>query len=609
MFLSNQQISELFKSLETDEDAEGKTALERTSSLFRFLSHDSLCRKLSCDSFSTPSSHSEPNYINRSKLTEEYERWGAITKDDGTKITISKFGKLDLRRAPKDKIGNDFLTAQVKQAQDTADGKPYPARPAPLLFLHGQDKPWEISKDEQWKENLGKFISSDTEATRIVQFLFRKFPNCDDINELISYLREAFTAELSDYLSAKLRKEDLLECGSPSLPSDRILIENESAVVEPISSVSLPSNSTPAGFIELISKNFLIFTGLSGSGKSRAASQIAKSFSTEASHYHFAAVGPDWNNRDPLLGYPDGIHTESYQSTPVLELLIRANADENQNQPYFLILDEMNLSHVERYFADFLSAMESGEEISLYEGTQREKIKNTISIPPNFFIIGTVNIDETTYQFSPKVLDRANVIEFKMESGDVGKFFEGLTDEVAAGALAGFAEAFVEDVKTADKVAVDWAAEHGTFKKEMQALFDLLQHFNAEFGYRTLKESSRYLYFHDKFSGIENDGEKYRDAMDHIIIQKLLPKLHGSRSKLEGILRALLHFCESSEREDLPGLKEAALKASAETNTSLDMLGKKDGTDFDGHYKLSHDKLRRMCRKLHQDQFVSFADA
>lgn len=373
-----------------------------------------------------------------------------------------------------------------------------------------------------------------------------------------------------------------------------------------VSGLKIPNHDHCKLTSALLTKPFLIFTGLSGSGKSRAAKQFARVFSKDELHYHFVAVGPDWNNRDPLLGYPDGIHPEVYQTTPILELLIKAKKD--NTHPYFLILDEMNLSHVERYFADFLSAMESDEKIPLYEGAQRGEIPKTISIPPNFFIIGTVNIDETTYQFSPKVLDRANVIEFKMDKKDVGRFFEGSTDEVAAEALAGFAEGFVEDAKTADKVAVNWAAEHGTFRGEMQALFDLLQHFNAEFGYRTLKECSRYLYFHDKYSELEAE-EKYRDAMDHIIIQKLLPKLHGSRSKLEGILRALLHFCESGEREDLPGLKAAALKASAETNISLDMLGKKDGTDFEGHYELSHDKLRRMCRKLHQDQFVSFADA
>lgn len=405
----------------------------------------------------------------------------------------------------------------------------------------------------------------------------------------------------TEYLESLLQFGDLFDFiySSPS--------KVEQTSPSAVSGLKIPNHDHCKLTSALLTKPFLIFTGLSGSGKSLAAKQFARVFSKYDLHYHFVAVGPDWNNRDPLLGYPDGIHPDVYQSTPILELLIKAKKD--NTHPYFLILDEMNLSHVERYFADFLSAMESGEEISLYEGSQRGEIPKTISIPPNFFIIGTVNIDETTYQFSPKVLDRANVIEFKMERGDVGKFFEGSTDEVVAGALASFAEAFVEDAKTKDKIAVDWAAEHGTFRDEMQALFDLLQHFNAEFGYRTLKESSRYLYFHDKYSGIENDGEKYRDAMDHIIIQKLLPKLHGSRSKLEGILRALLHFCESGERKDMEALKDAALKASAETNISLDMLGKKEGTEFEGHYKLSHDKLSRMCRKLHQDQFVSFADA
>lgn len=376
--------------------------------------------------------------------------------------------------------------------------------------------------------------------------------------------------------------------------------------LEPLSHMNLEGLILKS-YCSLTSKKFLIFTGLSGSGKSRAAKQIAKAFSTDPLRYLFAAVGPDWNNRDPLLGYPDGIQDKIYQATPVLELLIKAKDD--GDQPYFLILDEMNLSHVERYFADFLSAMESDEELSLYEGAQRGTTPRTIPIPKNVFIIGTVNIDETTYQFSPKVLDRANVIEFKMDKGDVKKFFGGSTGEILPGSLKDSAEQFVIDAKTEDSKAVAWAAARAGFQKEMQALFEILQNFNGEFGYRTLKESSRYLYFHDMYSSIEKDEEKYTDAMDHIIIQKLLPKLHGSRSKLEGVLRALLHFCESGDRKDMEELQAAALDAAEKTTTSLNMLGKKDGEDFDGHYKLSHDKLRRMCIKLHQDQFVSFADA
>ena len=93
-----------------------------------------------------------------------------------------------------------------------------------------------------------------------------------------------------------------------------------------------------------------------------------------------------------------------YQSTPAYELI--KNAEDDSENPYFLILDEMNLSHVERYFADFLSAIESGEEIPLYGNNDK------LTLPDNLFIIGTVNVDETTYMFSPKVLDRANTIEF-----------------------------------------------------------------------------------------------------------------------------------------------------------------------------------------------------
>jgi 5-methylcytosine-specific restriction protein B len=110
-------------------------------------------------------------------------------------------------------------------------------------------------------------------------------------------------------------------------------------------------------------------------------------------------------------------------------LLIEAVKKENEKKPFFLILDEMNLSHVERYFADFLSIMESNDSIKLYTGNKRKSIDGLeieleMSWPKNLFIIGTVNIDETTYMFSPKVLDRANVIEFRITNDEI-KFFLG----------------------------------------------------------------------------------------------------------------------------------------------------------------------------------------
>ncbi|MEE1150468.1 MAG: hypothetical protein UH242_05870, partial [Methanobrevibacter sp.] len=119
--------------------------------------------------------------------------------------------------------------------------------------------------------------------------------------------------------------------------------------------------------------------------------------------YKLIPIGANWTDNTNIIGYYNVI-TEDYQSTPAYELI--KNAEDDPENPYFLILDEMNLSHVERYFADFLSAIESGEKIPLYGNN------DTLTLPNNLFIIGTVNVDETTYMFSPKVLDRANTIEF-----------------------------------------------------------------------------------------------------------------------------------------------------------------------------------------------------
>ena len=131
----------------------------------------------------------------------------------------------------------------------------------------------------------------------------------------------------------------------------------------------------------------------------------------------------------------------------------------------------------------------------------------------------------------------------------------------------------------------------------------------AEFGYRTLKEASRYLYFSLKGVGSVEFDEAYQKAMDAIIVQKLLPKLNGSRGKLEGLLRALVHYCstERSSKIDLSELKDSAIQQGKMTSPSLAQLANehKDG----GYFHRSTKKLSRMCRKLGEDQFVSFSEA
>ena len=175
----------------------------------------------------------------------------------------------------------------------------------------------------------------------------------------------------------------------------------------------------------LCTKPFVILTGLAGSGKTKLAQAFSQWICEEDSQICIVPVGADWTNRDPLLGYPNALEAARYfkPENKALMLLIEAGKSENSAKPYFLILDEMNLSHVERYFADFLSAMESEGAISLHSGEMDwDGVPSGIKLPKNLFIIGTVNVDETTYMFSPKVLDRANVIEFRVTEEEMEAF-------------------------------------------------------------------------------------------------------------------------------------------------------------------------------------------
>lgn len=205
----------------------------------------------------------------------------------------------------------------------------------------------------------------------------------------------------------------------------------------------------------LLAKPFVILTGLAGSGKTKLAQVFAEWICEKAEQMCIVPVGADWTNREALLGYPNALNEGEYvlPENGVLNLLMEANKPENAGKPYFLILDEMNLSHVERYFADFLSVMESQDRIPLHPDTEIWKgckVPGKVGLPANLFIVGTVNIDETTYMFSPKVLDRANVIEFRVTSEEMERFLEHKTPvdlNNIRGKGAGMGEAFVEMAK------------------------------------------------------------------------------------------------------------------------------------------------------------------
>ena len=296
----------------------------------------------------------------------------------------------------------------------------------------------------------------------------------------------------------------------------------------------------------LLTKPFVILTGLAGSGKTKLAQAFAHWVVEDVSQVCMVAVGADWTNREPLLGYPNALSPGTYvkPDNGVLDTILEAAKGKNAHKPYFLILDEMNLSHIERYFADFLSAIESGEVISLHPQSEdwKDDVPAAVTLPPNLFVIGTVNIDETTYMFSPKVLDRASVIEFRVTSEDMEAFLENpapldLSRLKYQGAR--FAPAFAHAAAGRSLAPTDLAETSAV----LLDFFDRLKTAGAEFGYRTAAEIHRFIGIAGQFPGEEGRTLPLDVLLDAVILQKLLPKVHGSRRKIEPVLDALRALC------------------------------------------------------------------
>jgi 5-methylcytosine-specific restriction protein B len=338
----------------------------------------------------------------------------------------------------------------------------------------------------------------------------------------------------------------------------------------------------------LCTKPFVICTGLSGSGKTKLAQAFVQWICPDESQYRIIPVGADWTNREPLLGYPNALKPEEYvkPDSGVLDLIIQAT--HKPELPYFLILDEMNLSHVERYFADFLSVMESKEEIPLYAvGTVVNGVPARLKVPSNLFIIGTVNIDETTNMFSPKVLDRANTIEFRVTQDEMKDFLVNIREinmGVLTGKGAGMSKSFM-DMSANKHFATDVA-----INAALVQFFGELKKTGAEFGYRSAAEIFRLIHQLTVLNAHFTKEQK----IDIAIMQKLLPKLHGSRRKLCPVLETLGSFCITG---DVKIVKDVFEKAEF---------------DYKGAnvlYPLSLDKISRMYRCAIDNGFASFAEA
>ncbi|MGI8484512.1 MAG: hypothetical protein ACR2OU_09625 [Thermomicrobiales bacterium] len=346
--------------------------------------------------------------------------------------------------------------------------------------------------------------------------------------------------------------------------------------------------------------------------KSTATSALA----TTIRNHLFLSVRPDWRDSRALIGYYNPLLNQ-YEWTDFLRFILRASESFRAGEPtaWFVILDEMNLAHVEYYFADLLSILESGRDEN---GWTREAIRITvpeleddedsppseIRLPPNLYIIGTVNMDETTHAFSPKVLDRA----FTMELSDVDfshypLISEGDGSELTAAESSQILEAFTRDGRFAriDKAEIhEVVSTHPNIRIWLQSLNELLAMSRMNFGYRVFDEIAQFLANADANDGFASFGG-FESAFDTAVLMKVLPKFSGSAARLERPLLDLLAWCVDPVR-----LPQQEIRAAQDGLGDRDWLGSSFAEPNALHFPITGKRVMRMLDALATEGFASF---
>lgn len=494
---------------------------------------------------------------------------------------------------------------------------------------------------------------------------------------------DSFKAELGNYelsLNDKfysIREEDI---------NSLFNVKNKNH--RPIVSYNMPNQSNKEFnyLTALRTKPFMLLAGISGTGKSRIVRKLAQATITEElqrangyigedfsndrwtlhspANFELIQVKPNWHNSMDVIGYLSNIPSPHYVFTPFIEFIVKAW--QYPEVPFFLCLDEMNLAPVEEYFAEFLSAIESrsfegkkymtdpiikpfnsfGEDVAkmmvntLFPNfTAADKNSSLgkivdhletkgLTLPKNLIVIGTVNMDETTFSFSRKVLDRAMSVE--MNEVNYDSFLNDTTDDDLKAIVQAFEENDDADLNT---LLVDRHIEAKEIIDELgddaKFAIDYLKRINAllegtpfKLGYRAANEALIYLQASQEFGHTDRIA-----ALDNFTLMKILSRIEGDESKLkitdseadkDRIANAEVNVDEAKQYGDLNIL-------TALRNIITVHLGKADNIDSDitegttnesdgnmGLTELSKKELQSikkidsMLSQLKRDHFVSF---
>lgn len=343
-------------------------------------------------------------------------------------------------------------------------------------------------------------------------------------------------------------------------------------------------------YLSLKSKPFVILAGTSGTGKTRLVKLFASAIDAG---YKMISVRPDWSDSSDLFGHVD--LNGKFVPGAIIDFVKRAELD--LTRPYFLCLDEMNLARVEYYLSDILSIIETrdfhGSAIETdplisetYYGADADAKRKygEIKLPENLYIIGTVNMDETTFPFSRKVLDRANTIEFSYVD-----LMPKMAEAVVATEPQKVSNSFLKTEYLLLKHCADEIEAVGEYCAELQEINQILQKADAHVGYRVRDEIIFYL-LNNKTAGLMSEN----DAMDHEIMQKILPRIQGSSASIKSMLCELFKHCAG----DYSGYQ------TEEDDISAKMFRAAQNSDC--KYKKSAEKIAFMVRRYEEDGFTSY---
>jgi hypothetical protein len=310
------------------------------------------------------------------------------------------------------------------------------------------------------------------------------------------------------------------------------------------------SNTIRSFIAGLSMSRFSILQGISGTGKTSLPKAFAEAI---GGSYGIVEVQSGWKDRQDLIGYYNTFEKKYYEGK-FLKLLYKAGTPKYSNKPFFIILDEMNLSHPEHYFADMLSVMEETNPDKQIL-TVSDKVKDTpklmlelsegdigLKIPQNVWFIGTANHDETTLQFAPKTYDRANILEmpinidrFKIKSIDLSKI-KISNDEFLN---------FMKSSKFIDDNIMDYL--NGDFKTICNKL-------GIGWGNRLQKQIKL---FTPVFKALEGN---ITDALDHIIASKVLRSLKGRYDLQEQTLKEMKDELDHNFKNEFKGVAKKSLE-------------------------------------------------